>query len=515
MPSQWRSFVSPGTLVTAALSVVAWGLQFGWASGFLLVLLLFVHELGHLLAAKARGIEITGAPLFLPGLGAFVTHGAAPRVWDQVLISLGGPLLGGSMAALTKVAGQAMGNEALAFAGGAALVVNLLNLAPIPPLDGGQVASRIGWYGLIPTVVLALGLAVLPGSTFVALLVALAAVWLGYKLPDDWNRGLPVLTGLGAAAAYVGSGLLLYGLHWGTGPVHGVRSLSHPITALLQYASLFYLAVWLIARAIWPWTHRPERTARQRYLAWFFLGWPLYLTRNASAIPMVACAAAQSLGLPGVNWLRQWVWFLSARRDQMVGSGAAMGYDVLARQGREQEANDWLAEISPLVKGSGMMAISRCHGNLLALGHIPTAHSWLLPLVDEIEDPETVPAALANSFAWALLCTGRPQEGLPLARISVAKEPDKWPSLDTLGRILLHLGELEEAEVHLRTAVEKSGHVGSKVALGRTLAGLGRYKEALSLVEAALNNQGYTWPPDEPQPDEVRSWVVQWRQEAS
>src|ERR1700751_367577 len=67
-----------------------WGWQF--ALGF--VLLLFVHESGHLLVAKKFGLKV-GAPVFIPFMGAFIALKEAPRnAWIEACVGIGGPLLG-------------------------------------------------------------------------------------------------------------------------------------------------------------------------------------------------------------------------------------------------------------------------------------------------------------------------------------------------------------------------------------------------------------------------------------
>lgn len=53
------------------LSVFAYGLVFGWRYAVGFVLLIFVHEMGHYVAARQRGLEV-GAPTFIPFVGAWI-----------------------------------------------------------------------------------------------------------------------------------------------------------------------------------------------------------------------------------------------------------------------------------------------------------------------------------------------------------------------------------------------------------------------------------------------------------
>jgi len=79
-----------------------WGWQF--ALGF--VLLLFVHETGHLLVAKKFGLKV-GAPVFIPFMGAFIALKDAPRnAWMEACVGIGGPMLGTLGALLCNSLGE-------------------------------------------------------------------------------------------------------------------------------------------------------------------------------------------------------------------------------------------------------------------------------------------------------------------------------------------------------------------------------------------------------------------------
>src|SRR5213592_3828472 len=85
-----------GTMfLTIWLYAQAWGWWF--ALGF--VLLIFVHECGHLVAARMLGLRV-GAPVFIPFMGAFIALKEAPKnAWIEALVGIGGPLLGAAGAA--------------------------------------------------------------------------------------------------------------------------------------------------------------------------------------------------------------------------------------------------------------------------------------------------------------------------------------------------------------------------------------------------------------------------------
>jgi len=132
-----------GTLLTMVVSVWAyaifWGLPF--AVGF--VLLIFVHELGHALVMRRQGIR-AGAPVFIPFVGAVIAMKSQPRnAWVEALVGIGGPVLGSLGALACLSVGWATGLMywyALASTG---FMLNLFNLIPISPLDGGRIVGVI------------------------------------------------------------------------------------------------------------------------------------------------------------------------------------------------------------------------------------------------------------------------------------------------------------------------------------------------------------------------------------
>ncbi len=136
-------FTKLSTLFTMLLSVWAyalfWGLPF--AVGF--VLLIFVHEAGHGLVMMRLGLP-AGAPVFIPFVGAVIAMKGVPRdAYVEALVGIGGPALGSLGALVCLVVGGATGSlfwYALASTG---FLINLFNLIPISPLDGGRIVGVI------------------------------------------------------------------------------------------------------------------------------------------------------------------------------------------------------------------------------------------------------------------------------------------------------------------------------------------------------------------------------------
>jgi Zn-dependent protease len=120
------------------------GIWFG--VGF--VLMILVHELGHGYAMKQRGVA-AGWPIFIPFFGAMISMKDSPRDRDvEAAIAYGGPLAGTAVSLLAAALGLAFDSQlflALAYTG---FFLNLFNLTPVSPLDGGRVAqafSRRAW----------------------------------------------------------------------------------------------------------------------------------------------------------------------------------------------------------------------------------------------------------------------------------------------------------------------------------------------------------------------------------
>jgi Zn-dependent protease len=123
------------------ISVAAYTLWFhSWTFALGFVLMILVHELGHVFEAKRQGLQVSW-PTFIPFFGAYVTYKSAGLTpWRNALIALAGPFVGGLGAAACWAVGQSQGSQlfqALAFSG---FALNLFNLIPIGFLDGGAIA---------------------------------------------------------------------------------------------------------------------------------------------------------------------------------------------------------------------------------------------------------------------------------------------------------------------------------------------------------------------------------------
>ena len=168
--------LSGGSMV---LSIFAYALVFGlwYAVGF--VLLIFVHEMGHFLAAKQRGLAV-GAPTFIPFVGAWIELKDLPHdVETEAWVALAGPLLGSIGALGCYYLYRATDLPiflALAYAG---FFLNLFNLIPISPFDGGRITAILSPRVWLLGAPLLLGLFLWRPSPLLILMAVLAAphVW--------------------------------------------------------------------------------------------------------------------------------------------------------------------------------------------------------------------------------------------------------------------------------------------------------------------------------------------------
>ena len=143
------------TGATMFVSIWVYSLMYGWWFAFGFVLLILVHECGHLVAAKRVGLKV-GAPVFIPFMGAFIALKEAPRnAWIEAQVGIGGPLLGTVGAVGCYGLYLATANplfRALCYTG---LFLNLFNLAPIGFLDGGRIVTALSpWLWVAGTLII-------------------------------------------------------------------------------------------------------------------------------------------------------------------------------------------------------------------------------------------------------------------------------------------------------------------------------------------------------------------------
>lgn len=135
--------VKAGKLLLALASFAAYALLFTWQFAVIIVGMLVIHEYGHLRCMKHYGMRTRGIYL-IPLLGAAaVAEDNFPSRRAEATIALAGPLTGAVLAAGTGLLYFATRNGAFAAAAAWMALINLFNLLPVVPLDGGRVVKSI------------------------------------------------------------------------------------------------------------------------------------------------------------------------------------------------------------------------------------------------------------------------------------------------------------------------------------------------------------------------------------
>ena len=138
-----------GSLAKFAAVFVAFGgytLIWGWRFALGLIVLIFIHEMGHFLEASREHLHPSW-PVFVPFLGAYVKH-TRGNPWQTARVAIAGPILGGLAALGCFLVGKADGSGLLVALGYFGFVLNLINLVPFGILDGGAVWRSTRWLWL-------------------------------------------------------------------------------------------------------------------------------------------------------------------------------------------------------------------------------------------------------------------------------------------------------------------------------------------------------------------------------
>lgn len=152
-----KLLISAGTML---ISIAAYSLVFGWTFAMGFVALLLVHELGHVIQLRREGLKAS-LPMFIPFLGAVISaRSLGDNALAEARVGLAGPILGSLGSVACVALWHLTGNDiwrALAFTG---FFLNLFNLLPVVPLDGGRAMAAmtpwmwfVGFAALIPMAV--------------------------------------------------------------------------------------------------------------------------------------------------------------------------------------------------------------------------------------------------------------------------------------------------------------------------------------------------------------------------
>jgi Zn-dependent protease/ribosomal protein L37E len=199
-----------------------------WPVAIGFVVLMLIHEMGHAIALWYYKLSAS-PPIFVPFLGALINlREPPPNAWIESVVGMGGPLLGTIGAMVCYVIAIAlpahpMLQAELLVAAQLAFILNLFNLLPVPPLDGGRITAAItpwlwvlglaglGWIGIsefraaglfglfIPVLILVYAL---PRIRQTLRARRMNLPYFQVTRAQSWTMG----------AIYVGLGLLLFGM---------------------------------------------------------------------------------------------------------------------------------------------------------------------------------------------------------------------------------------------------------------------------------------------------------------
>ena len=162
------------TMLTMVLSIGVYALAYGWRYAVGIVAMLFIHEMGHYIAARQRGMSV-GMPTFIPFVGAWVALKDQPRDAEtEAYIGLAGPMLGSVGAIAAWFLARDGGVHWLLAVAYTGFFINLINMIPLPPLDGGRITAVLSpriWLLGVPII----GVLLWYRFSMVLLLVALLA----------------------------------------------------------------------------------------------------------------------------------------------------------------------------------------------------------------------------------------------------------------------------------------------------------------------------------------------------
>lgn len=191
-------FTKPlATLLSMLVSALAYGWWLGPWFGVGLVAIIFLHEMGHVIALRWRGFETRG-PVFIPFLGAAIFVPTFTNRTDESVVAIGGPLIGFAGVAACFAGWRATSSEILILLAWLGAVLNLFNLIPLSPLDGGRVTQIVGaWFKYV-------GAALLLVVTIALASPALLLIWIICVDAVDtiayrWRTGLCAALGLAMA----------------------------------------------------------------------------------------------------------------------------------------------------------------------------------------------------------------------------------------------------------------------------------------------------------------------------
>ncbi len=163
------------SVATMLLAIGVYAITYGWRYAVGFVALILVHEMGHYIAARQRNLDV-GLPTFIPFVGAWIELKQRPHDAEtEAYVGLAGPLLGTVGAIAAWWLAHSYDERWLLAVAYSGFFINLFNLIPLPPMDGGRVTAALSpriWLLGIPI----LGWMLFTHFSAILLIVAILAV---------------------------------------------------------------------------------------------------------------------------------------------------------------------------------------------------------------------------------------------------------------------------------------------------------------------------------------------------
>ena len=201
------------TLLSAAVSFGAYSLVYGGWFAVALVVMIFVHEMGHVLEIRRQGMHAT-APIFIPFLGAAIFQRQHPTdALKQAQIGIAGPIAGTIGATAAWVLFSATQNPVFLLAASIGFFLNLLNLIPVWQLDGAWVLAPVSpWFQVAGLGMIAISVLIFHFASFLLIIIALLGIHTmraGFRnAKNPYYTSVPISARLALGGAWLG--LVLY-----------------------------------------------------------------------------------------------------------------------------------------------------------------------------------------------------------------------------------------------------------------------------------------------------------------
>lgn len=133
-------------VLLAGSALAGWSIIFSWQFALVLIAVIMFHEYGHVWAMKKMGMKTKGFYL-IPFVGGVAVGDKAKTHWQQVFIAMMGPTFGLAMSVVFYLIFLATQSHWIGLLASVSALVNIFNLLPVMPLDGGQVVKSIVFSG--------------------------------------------------------------------------------------------------------------------------------------------------------------------------------------------------------------------------------------------------------------------------------------------------------------------------------------------------------------------------------